>query len=118
VTLVEELREQGITLEAEGDRLKIRAPVDKLTPELRIQLAEKKGAILVQLRGERVRTLEERVRFAQSEEELDHLVEEIQGRYEVGHLCLEESERLTCLVISTARQLAQGLVNVSVGSYG
>jgi len=29
----------------------------------------------------------------------------------------DQSERLTWLVITTARQLAQGLVNVPVGSY-
>jgi len=116
MTLVEELRSQGIDLEANGDRLKIRGPVDRLTPELRSTLAEKKGAVLALLRSERVRILEERIRFARGEAELEDLVDEIQAGFEASHLSQEQAERLGALTLDTARQLRRGLVNVPMGT--
>lgn len=60
-------------------------------------------------------TIRERIRYAHSEVELDGLVEEIQAGFEAGELTQEEAEDLAWLVMGTARQLAQGLVNVPVG---
>lgn len=55
------------------------------------------------------------IRFARSEAELDGLVEEIQAEFEASRLSQEQAERLAALTMDTARQLAQGLVNVPVG---
>jgi len=54
-------------------------------------------------------SLEERVRFAHSEEELEQLVDEIQAGYEVGHLAQDQVEHLAVL----ARQQVHGLPEVA-----
>jgi hypothetical protein len=56
--------------------------------------------------------LEDRIRFARSETELDQAVEDIQAGFAATHLAHAQAERLARLAMATARQLAQGLVNV------
>lgn len=58
-------------------------------------------------------TLEERIRYARTEPELDALVEQIQASFEAGHLTQSQAERLAHLSIEIARQLEAGLVNVA-----
>lgn len=58
--------------------------------------------------------LEERIRYARSEDDLDALVEHVQGGFEAGELTQAQAERLAYLVIGIARQLEQGLVNVPI----
>jgi hypothetical protein len=48
--LLESLRSLGVRLSASGDRLRFRAPVGVLTPELRAALVEEKPALLAALR--------------------------------------------------------------------
>ena len=48
--LLAELSERGVNLWAEGDQLRIRAPKEALTPELRNSLAESKAELLLLLR--------------------------------------------------------------------
>lgn len=110
--LVEELREQGIHLEAIGDRLKFRGPAKLLTPTLRQQIAEHKAEILTHLHQQLAGTLESRARYARTEPELERLVEEIQSSFEQGQLTQMEAERLTYLSIEIARQLEAGLTAV------
>jgi len=62
-------------------------------------------------------SLEERVRFAHSDEELEQLLDEIRAGFEAGRLSQAESERLNWLLRETSRQLRRGLVNVPVGSH-
>lgn len=114
MTMVEELRERGITLEADGDRLRFRGPADQLTPELRAELAAHKAEILAHLRRQQsAEGLETGIRFARSEAELDALVEQIQAAFEQGKLTGEEAEQLAHLAMGTARLLARGFHNVA-----
>lgn len=62
------------------------------------------------------RDLEEAVRFARSEDQLEAALERVQGAFEQGTLTGEEAERLATLTMDTARQLARGLVNMPVGT--
>jgi len=64
-----------------------------------------------------VESLEPRIRFARSEDALDHLVEEVEARLDAGELSKDQADRLTWLIVATARQLARGLVNVPMGSH-
>lgn len=48
--LIEELRSQGVLLEAEGDRIRVDAPRGTLTPQVRSILAERKQEIIALLR--------------------------------------------------------------------
>lgn len=50
--LLAELKERGISLEANGDRLKVNAPKGAVTPELREALSEQKAELLTLLRSE------------------------------------------------------------------
>lgn len=50
MSLLDGLRDRGITLEADGDRLRLRGPADQLTPELCAELAGYKAEILTHLR--------------------------------------------------------------------
>lgn len=56
--LLDELRQRGVTLEADGDRLRVDAPTEGVTEELRNTLAQNKRAIIKLLSLER-RKLEE-----------------------------------------------------------
>jgi hypothetical protein len=51
-TLLADLTARGVLIEAHGDRLKIDAPADVLTAELRAALAEHKAALLAHLAGD------------------------------------------------------------------
>lgn len=111
--LLDGLRERGISLEAAEDRLRLRGPADRLTPELRAEVVAHKTEILAHLRRQQsAEVLESRIRFARSEAELDALVEQIQAGFRAGHLSQVQTERLATLAMDTARQLARGLVNV------
>lgn len=61
--------------------------------------------------------LEERIRFTQSEADLDRLAEQIQAHFEAGYLSQPQAEGLTGLSIEMARQLEAGLVNVPVAAF-
>lgn len=50
--LLTALADRGIAIAAEGDRLRVDAPVDALTPSLRSALAEHKAALLAHLAGD------------------------------------------------------------------
>ena len=50
--LLAHLTARGVTLAAEGDRLRVRAPVGVLTPEFRAEIAAHKPALLALLRGQ------------------------------------------------------------------
>ncbi|MBI2501924.1 MAG: hypothetical protein HYW07_01660 [Candidatus Latescibacteria bacterium] len=118
MTLVEELQEQGITLEAVGDRLKFRGPAHLLTPALRQRLATHKVEVLAHLRRQQpAGTLEERARYARSEGELDTIVMEIQAHFAQGQLTQVEAECLAQIVVDTARQLGRGLVNIPAAAF-
>lgn len=54
--LLSELSERGVNLWAEGDQLRIRAPQQALTPELRNSLAESKAELLFLLRQNNIVT--------------------------------------------------------------
>ena len=112
MTLLDGLREWGISLEAAEDRLRLRGLADQLTPELRAELATHKAEILAQLNVEVAGTLEDHICLAPSEAELARPVKEIQVGFEAGHLSQTQAERLATLAMDTARQLARGLVNV------
>lgn len=115
MTIIQELHRQGIHLSVTGDRLRLKGPAHLLTAELRAAVSARKPELLAQLIGEMAGTMESRARFARSEPELDALVEEIQAGFEAGRLSQMEAERLTYLVIDTARQLEHGLVNSKIG---
>jgi hypothetical protein len=103
VTLLDSLQERGITLEAEGDRLRLRGPADLLTPELRQKLAVHKTEILAHLRRQQsVEALESRIRFARSEGALEAALERVQGAFAAGRLTAEETERLATLAAQEA----------------
>ena len=62
-------------------------------------------------------TMQESIRYARSEAELDGLVEEIQIEFEAGHLTQAQAERLAHIVVDTARQLEHGLVNIPLSAF-
>lgn len=51
VAILEKAKQRGIILQAEGDRLRIRAPKGTLTPELREAIAQHKQEILTVLQS-------------------------------------------------------------------
>jgi hypothetical protein len=53
VGLLPELRALDLGLAADGDRLRVDAPADALTPEIRAQLAADKPRLLAELASER-----------------------------------------------------------------
>ncbi len=113
--LLVRIREAGGTLEPRDDRLRVRAPEplpDTLLEELRAHKAE----VLAYLQQRLASSLEPRIRLSRSEAELDALAEEIQTGFKSGHLTQAQAERLTYLMVDTARQMARGMVNVPVGT--
>src|SRR6185503_5299695 len=59
-TLLAELRDRDIQLVADGDRLRCSAPANALTPDLRVQLQQRKNDILEFLRSAEVLSRQQR----------------------------------------------------------
>ncbi len=74
-----------------------------------------KNQALGEINAKPAQALESLIHFARSEAELDQVAEELQAGFVAGHLSQAQAERVTYLVLDTARQLARGLYNVPVG---
>ena len=119
--LVENLEAAGYRLTLAGEKIRLDfegegEPDGERAARLIGHLRQHKAEVLAYLRQHLAGTLESRIRFASSEGALDTLAEQIQAGFEAGHLSQAQAERLTHLVVDTARQLAQGLVNVPAGA--
>jgi len=96
--LLDELQRQGITLAADGHRLRCRGPVRLLTPELRRRLVTHKPALLAYLQQRPGADLEPVLQAAASWSDLEAVLEEAQRQYEASNLPQEDVERLAVLV--------------------
>ena len=113
--LLQELCWIAIVLGDTGVRVRIVFVVPVIVTDLRSRMDTfRAGLLAVRQRGGD-RSLEERIRFAGSEEELEDLVEEVQAEFEAGRLSQAQADRLTYLVIDIARQLTRGLANMPAG---
>ena len=55
--LLQELRSRGVRLIPEGDRIRYRAPMGALTPDLKAKLSARKVEVLAALQGERLQPI-------------------------------------------------------------
>ena len=130
-----QLQNLGFTLEADGNRLKLKGPACLLTSELRQQIAESKRALLAQLKqyptlGQVTKTqpeqlirdqkaeqimpttdnravLERAIRHAIDWQDLEAALVQVQRCFEAGQLSQDEAECLAILVVQEARCLPE-----------
>lgn len=74
-------------------------------------------ALPIQVSVDVDRDLEDAIRFAGSEDQLEAALERVQAGFEAGNLSQEGAERLAALAADTARQLARGLVNIPASAF-